>query len=250
MVRAVPVTGRFDHNADAEELGSTVVHSAHMTGGFRKLLQQQVPTAAAVAKEAMQRRAEVAAEASLGWNDVIALDLTADQPDAPEATKAIGAVRPGSGADPHALRAMVRRGGGRAATREFRAVPVKVAYLENIAATWSLDGTLTLSLAFDEFWGGPFGRCGFELLLHELAHHEAFHHGRSFPREVEAYAGAAAEVMLARGDEAKRLFPHLLASWPGYDLAPLEEATMLGEPPPGPRPTLLQRLRSVIQGQR
>jgi len=47
VVRAVPVTGKFDHNADAEELGSTVVHSAHMTGGFRKLLQQQVPTAAA-----------------------------------------------------------------------------------------------------------------------------------------------------------------------------------------------------------
>ena len=71
VVRAVPATGRFDHNADAEELGSTVVHSAHMTGGFRKLLQQQVPTAAAVAKEAMRRRAEVAA-----------LDLAADQPDA------------------------------------------------------------------------------------------------------------------------------------------------------------------------
>jgi len=250
VVRAVPVTGKFDHNADAEELGSTVVHSAHMTGGFRKLLQQQVPTAAAVAKEAMQRRAEAAAEASLGWADVLALDFTVDQPDAPEATRAIK--RLGVGAV--LARMHFAQWFGEAVVecryREFRAVPVKVAYLENIAATWSLDGTLTLSLAFDEFWDGPFGRGSFELLLHELAHHEAFHHGRSFPREVEAYAGAAAEVMLARGDEAKRLFPHLLASWPGYNLAPLEEATMLAEPPPGPRPTLLQRLRSVIQGQR
>ena len=74
---------------------------------------------------------------------------------------------------------------------------------------------MTLSLAFDEFWDGPFGRTGVELLLHELAHHEAFHHGRSFPKEVKAYAGAAAEIMLARADEARRLFPELLPGSPG-----------------------------------
>jgi len=249
VVRAVPVTGKFDHNADAEELGSTVVHSAHMTGGFRKLLQQQVPTAAAVAKEAMQRRAELATDASLGRDDVMALDLTADLPDAPDATKAIMRF----GLEAVLARMDFAQWFGEAVVecryRQFRAVPVKVAYLETIAATWSLGGTLTLSLAFDEFWHGPFERGSFELLLHELAHHEAFHHGRSFPKEVEAYAGAAAEVMLARGDEAKRWFPHLFTSWPGYDLAPSDEETMRTEPPPGSRPTLLQRLRSVIQGQ-
>ncbi len=227
-----------------------VVHSAHMTGGFRKLLQQQVSTAAAVAKEAMRRRAETAAEASLGWEDVMALDLTADQPDAPEATRAIK--RLGLGAVLARMHFAQWFGEAVVACRygEPRAVPVKVAYLENIAATWSPGGTLTLSLAFDEFWDGPFERCSFELLLHELAHHEAFHHGRSFPREVEAYAGAAAEVMLACGDEAKRLFPHLLASWPGYGLAPPDEATMLAEPLPGSRPTLLQRLLPLIQRRR
>jgi len=249
VVRAVPVTGKFDHNADAEELGSTVVHSAHMTGGFRKLLQQQVPTAAAVAKQAMQRRAEVATEASLSRDDVLALDLTADLPDAPEATKAIMRF----GLEAVLARMDFAQWFGEAVVecryRQFRAVPVKVAYLENIVATWSLGGILTLSLAFEGFWDGPFERGSFELLLHELAHHEAFHHGRSFPKEVEAYAGAAAEVMLARGDEAKRWFPHLFTSWPGYDLAPSDEATMRTEPPPGSQPTLLQRPRSVIQGQ-
>ena len=256
VVRAVPVTGKFDHNADAEELGSTVVHSAHMTGGFRKLLQQQVPTAAAVAKEAMQRRAEAATEASLGWGDVLALDLAADQPDAPEATKAIKRF----GLEAVLTRMHFAQWFGEAVVecryREFRAVPVRVAYLENIAATWSLDGTLTLSLAFDEFWSGPFGRCGFELLLHELAHHEAFHHGRSFPKEVEAYAGAAAEVMLARGDEARRLFPRLLASRRGEEAAALEEPV-----PDNPhqddmgrahrsRPSWVRRLRQMVQGGR
>jgi len=256
VVRAVPVTGKFDHNADAEELGSTVVHSAHMTGGFRKLLQQQVPTAAAVAKEAMQRRAEAATEASLGWGDVLALDLAADQPNAPEATKAIKRL----GLEAVLTRMHFAQWFSEAVVEcrysEFRAVPVRVAYLENIAATWSLDGTLTLSLAFDEFWDGPFGRCGFELLLHELAHHEAFHHGRGFPKEVEAYAGAAAEVMLARGDEARRLFPRLLASRPG------EEAAALAEPVPDSprqddmdrahrsRPSWVRRLRQMVQGGR
>jgi len=256
VVRAVPVTGKFDHNADAEELGSTVVHSAHMTGGFRKLLLQQVPTAAAVAKQAMQNRAELATQASLGRDDVMALDLAADLPDAPDATRAIMRF----GLEAVLARMDFAQWFGEAVVecryRRFRAVPVKVAYLETIAATWSLGGTLTLSLAFEEFWDSPFERGSFELLLHELAHHEAFHHGRSFPKEVEAYAGAATEVMLARGDEAKRLFPHLLASRPDDGIAALAEPA-----PDGPqhaemhkaqrsRPSWMHRLRQMVQGSR
>ena len=256
VVRAVPATGRFDHNADAQELGSTVVHSARMTGGFRKLQQQQVPTAAAVAKETMQRRAEVAAEAGLGWEDVMALDLTADRPDAPEATKAIKRF----GLEAVLARMHFAQWFGEAVVecryRGFRSVPVKVAYLENIAATWSLGGTLTLSLAFDKFWRRPFGRGSFELLLHELAHHEAFHHGRSFPKEAEAYAGAAAEVMLARGDEARRLFSRLLASRPDEAIAALAEPVPDSPPHDGMDrahrswPSWVRRLRRMVQGGR
>ena len=211
-VRAVPVTGRFDHNADAEELGSVVVHSAHMTGGFRKLLQQQVPTAAAVAKEAMRRQAETAVKAGLDRADVAALDLAADGADASDAAKAIARL----GREAVLARMDFARWFAEAVVEcrygQPRAVPVKVAFLESSAATWSLSGDLTLSLAREAFWEGLFGRCSFEVLLHELAHHEAFHHGRSFPKEVEAYAGAAAEVMLARANEARRLFPELLSA--------------------------------------
>jgi len=132
VVRAVPVTGKFDHNADAEELGNTVVHSAHMTGGFRKLLQQQVPTAAAVAKQAMERRAEVATDASLSRDDVLALDLTADLPDAPEATRAIMRF----GRDAVLARMDISQWFSEAVVacryRHFRAVPIKVAYLERL----------------------------------------------------------------------------------------------------------------------
>ncbi len=47
-------------------------------------------------------------------------------------------------------------------------------------------------------------------MLHEVAHNDAFHHSRNFPREIGAYAGAAAFVMLDRADDAKRLFPSLM----------------------------------------
>jgi len=256
VVRAVPVTGKFDHNADAEELGSTVVHSAHMTGGFRKLLLQQVPTAAAVAKQAMQNRAELATQASLSRDAVMALDLAADLPDTPDATKAIMRFGREAVLDRMDFAQWFGEAVVECRYRRFRAVPVKVAYLETIAATWSLGGTLMLSLAFEEFWQGPFERGNFELLLHELAHHEAFHHGRSFPKEVEAYAGAAAEVMLARGNEAKRLFPHLLASRPDDEIAVLTEPALDGpqhvelDKAQRSRPSWMHRLRQMVQGER
>ena len=255
-VRAVPATGRFDHNADAEELGNTVVHSAHMTGGFRKLLQQQVPTAAAVAKEAMQRRAEAAVETGLDRAEVAALDLATDKPDVAEAAKAVARF----GREAVLARMDFAQWFAEAVVAcrygEPRAVPVQVAYLEHYAATWSIDGMLTLSLADEAFWQGPFGRGSFELVLHELAHHEAFHHGRSFPREVEAHAGAAAEVMLTRADEARHLFPELLPGNPGTAPAtpaepPLDDPSHDGTGEAGrPWPSWMQRLRLRMQGRR
>ena len=255
VVRAVPATGRFDHNADAEELGSTVVHSAHMTGGFRKLLQQQVPTAAVVAKEAMRRRAEAAVEDGLDRAEVLALDLAVDRPDASDTAKAIARF----GQEAVLARMDFAQWFAEAVVAcrygEPRAIPVQVAHLEHYAATWSLDGTLTISLADEAFWEGLVGRHSFELLLHELAHHEAFHHGRSFPKEVEAYAGAAAEVMLARADEARRLFPALLSGSPGPAPA-APEASVPDDPghdgageADRPRPSWMQRLRLRMQGQ-
>ena len=255
VVRAVPATGRFDHNADAEELGSTVVHSAHMTGGFRKLLQQQVPMAAAVAKEAMRRRAEAAVEGGLDRAEVAVLDLAADQPDASDTAKAIARF----GREAVLARMDFARWFAEAVVAcrygKPRAVPVQVAHLEDYAATWSLGGTLTLSLAHEAFWEGLVGRHSFELLLHELAHHEAFHHGRSFPKEVEAYAGAAAEVMLTRANEARRLFPELLSASPGTAPAASGEQPVPGDPghdgtseASHPGPSWMQRLRLRMQG--
>jgi len=256
VVRAVPATGRFDHNADAEELGSTVVHSAHMPGGFRKLLLQQVPTAAVVAKQEMKRQAEAATEAGFSRADVAALDLSAPPENGPEAAQAIARL----GRETVLARMDFARWFAEAvvACRHGypREVPIQAAYLKDNAATWSLDGILTLSLAYEEFWQGLFDRANYELLLHELAHHEAFHHGRGFPKEVEAYAGAAAQVMLARAGEASRLFPWLLAGPCDAETVTAEErqcdspSVDPADKPGASQLSWMQRLRSVVQGQR
>ena len=220
IVRAVPVAGRFDHNADAEDLGATIIHTAHMPGGFRKLLQQQVPTSAHVSKQAQQRRAEAATEAALTRADVIALDLPAYDPDATlcsdvlNATQAIAlygwdvVLARMDFAQWFAEAIMQHRHG------QPRTVPVRVAFIEDADATWSFTGVLTLSLATVQHWCGPLTSACFELLLHEIAHQEAFHHGRSFPKEVEAYAGAAVAVMLTRTGEVRRKFPNLVPPMP------------------------------------
>ncbi len=256
VVRAVPATGRFDHNADAEELGSTVVHSAHMSDGFRKLLLRQVPTAAALAKREMKRQAEAATKAGLSRADIAVLDLSALSEGGPEAARAIAR---------HGRDTVLARmdfagwfAGAVVACRHGcpREGPIQAAYLTGRAATWSFSGTLTLSLAYEAFWQGQFGPANYELLLHELAHHEAFHHGRGFPKEVEAYAGAAVQVMLARAGEAWRLFSWLLASPCNAESVTGEERLRdsLGadrtDKPSASQPSWMQQLRSVMQGLR
>lgn len=222
-VRAVPVAGRFDHNAEAEELGRTVLHTAHMPGGFRRLLQQQVPSAADVSRESRREQERAAAEAALTRDEVAALDPgEAGGP----GSGGPGNGEPGDGGLRRVEREVARHGRDVVLARmDFarwfaeavalqrhgrpRAVPVKVALIEGGTATWSETGVLTLGLDAAQ-WGGPITAHDLEVLLHEMAHREAFHHGRGFPREVEAYAGAAAMVMLTRGGEARDRFPKLM----------------------------------------
>ena len=212
VVRAVPAVGRFDHDADAQELGHEVVHAAHMPHGFRQLVQTHVHTSAAVAKRERFSRAYAATEKGLTRPDVLALDLEAPPKGLEDAARAIAEY----GRDTVLTRldfaawfcevAIERRYGVR------RVVPVRVAQLrEAYDATWSVKDELTLNLAYPGNWLGPLLPNSFALLVHEIAHHEAFHHGRAFPKELEAYAGAAISVMLDRAEEARERFPSLMA---------------------------------------
>ena len=227
-----------------------------MSDGFRKLLLRQVPTAAALAKREMKRQAEAATKAGLSRADIAVLDLSALSEGGPEAARAIAR---------HGRDTVLARmdfagwfAGAVVACRHGcpREGPIQAAYLTGRAATWSFSGTLTLSLAYEAFWQGQFGPANYELLLHELAHHEAFHHGRGFPKEVEAYAGAAVQVMLARAGEAWRLFSWLLASPCNAESVTGEERLRdsLGadrtDKPSASQPSWMQQLRSVMQGLR
>ena len=52
-----------------------------------------------------------------------------------------------------------------------RAVPVRVAWLPGVEATWSTGGVLTLSLAHNDRWGSKVTPRCFTILVHEIAHH-------------------------------------------------------------------------------
>lgn len=209
-VRAVPAAGRFDYDADAAEFGHDVVHTAHMPPGFRGLAQRHVETSAAAAKRGHRARAAAATARGLTRDEVLALDPDAPAEGLEEAARAIA----GHGREAVLARmdfsawfceAIVERRHGVA-----RPVPVQVACLDpSWDATWSAGDELTLNLAAPRDWSGPLRADDFALLVHETAHREALHHGAAFAKRVEAYAGAAAAVMLDRADEVRRRFPSL-----------------------------------------
>jgi hypothetical protein len=209
VVRAVPTAGRFDHNSDAAELGRTVVHTAHMPPAFRSLLQKHTPTAATVSREVVARNRERAVQSSLDRDDVLAIASGGGKDIDPALRKAILHFGPASVAARMDFARWFVETVGEERRGDRRSVPVRVANIDDAQATWSESGILTLSLGAKRFWSEPVGRTAYALLLHEMAHEKAFHHGSSFPHEVEQCAGAAVVAMMRHGDEALQRFPWL-----------------------------------------
>ena len=234
VVRGVAARGRFDFNADAEELGLKVVHTSHMPQGFRQLLQQHMETSATVSKREYEWRSARATEIGLTRADVLSLDLEAPRQGLENAARAITtygreAVLTRMEFASWFCEAVHERRHG-----AWRAVPVKAAYFEAgsgkaYMATWSIGNELTLSLAVPQNWSAPLQPDDFTLLVHELAHHEAFHHGRSFAREVETCAGAAVHVMLERAAEFRERFPSL-ATGPSAGSIPRQNQRHAADP--------------------
>ena len=78
---------------------------------------------------------------------------------------------------------------------------VRFGVLRCAEATWTREGAiLTLSVAYEPIWTRPLSRAGLQLLVHEVAHELAAHHGLSYAQSVEDVAGVAAELMLEKHD--------------------------------------------------
>jgi hypothetical protein len=202
LARSVPDFGKFSHDADAHELvGAKILDTRQLTGGFREIAKNVLPTSAEVAKNTRSLRREMSALA-------------------------------GATADEAALRyekLMSRHGKNRVrlvcefhrwlAENILRAVlperkpscRVRVADFGGTAeATWTDEmQILTLALDLDRIWSEPFHRENFALIVHETAHELAAHHGNSFATAMEITAGAACLALFSEEQEVSR-WKHLL----------------------------------------
>jgi len=210
IARSVPKMGERQFDEDARELGVVIVNTAQTSGGFREMLKAYVPSAMQVVRQDEDEKTTQAYSSGFNLSEVM---------------------------DPGDRRAQAihQRGGKEhVATCLSFAVwfcqrlvdscptqqpqvrgkvaqsnPMNRMTWKRFSAHWSSDNILTLALEEECFWKDPLGAESLEILIHEAAHAMNMHHGYDFRKEVERLAGVAANLMLHKGPEIKRLFPAL-----------------------------------------
>jgi hypothetical protein len=185
LARSVPNFGKFNHDADAEEVaGAKILDTKQLSGSFRELARTHIPTSSEIAKAAKDEKRQLA-------------------------------VSPAEAQKRHT--ALMRKHGKKRVTSVCafhqwlanlvlaelfpgetpRRCTVHVADFNGTAeGTWSEDfQILTLALDLPRIWATPMHRENFALLIHETAHELAAHHGNSFARAMETTAGAAIKTL-------------------------------------------------------
>jgi hypothetical protein len=211
-VRAVPSMGKRDFNDDAERAGATIVNTAQMSSGFREMAKAHLPSAKQHFEEVQEERRKQVAGARFS------IEEATEQPDA--------------------RRQWIERQGGRdhvdaclafavwfcqqlvdstpdpgkpvtGAVALGRAGAEFGTHFGAFLAHWSSDNVLTLALDTDCFWRQPLGDEALSILVHEAAHGQNQHHGKSFAEEVERLAGVAAATMYRHAAHIARQWPQL-----------------------------------------
>lgn len=189
LARAVPGFGKFDYNADAQEItGARILYTKQLSGGFRELAKLHLPTSKEVANKAQKHAAEMAA------TNKVNLDHAQE-----EANKLIdkhGKLKIKKICQFHKFFAdeILKR----VFKHKTPQCTVHTAIMADVAeATWSNESSiLTLALDLDRIWATPFHQDNFSLIIHEVAHELAAHHGQSFANAMEQCAGASCLVIL------------------------------------------------------
>ncbi len=209
-VRSVPNMGKRDYDHDAERTGAQIIKTSQMSGGFREMAREHLPSAKQrverVAEEQRQKITEQSftleshnkTDKRLLWiknqgghdhvNKCLSFAVwfcqhlvnSTDDPGMP----VTGALALGSDGS-------------------FDGFDVDI-----FMAHWSDDNILTLALDEDCFWQDPFGALALSILVHEAAHSRNHHHGKSFGNEVERLAGVAAQTMFLNSS-------YIQTQWPG-----------------------------------
>lgn len=194
LARAVPGFGKFDYNADAYEMaGARILYTKQLSGGFRELAKLHLPTAKEVANKA-QKETQLKA-----CTNSINIDKISEDPKNPLNSQAINII------NKHGLEKIkaacdfykfladeILKKLPTQSSTIYPHCKVEVAIMADVAeATWSRQSSiLTLALDLDRIWENPFEQENFSLIIHEVAHELAAHHGHGFANALEQCAGA------------------------------------------------------------
>ena len=191
--RSVPQMGKYSFDDDArEELDVTIVNTRHLAGGFKQLALRHIKTSREVVTDHYR---ELAAQTSIDAEKADELDQDALLKVHVEAAGGLSRVKRVSKFAKWFCDEILER------LEQPMRCTVRFGLLRGAEATWTLEGAiLTLSITYEPIWTRPLSRAGLQLLIHEVAHELAAHHGFSYAQSVEDVAGIAAELMLEKHD--------------------------------------------------
>ncbi len=197
LARAVPGFGKFDYNADAQESsGAKILDTKQLSGGFRELAKLHIPTSKEVAKRAQETTERAALENMV--------NLDAIEGKAKEIIDRHGKKTIQKICEFHKFLAdeILKR----LFPKRNLSCQVRVAMMANVAeATWSNSSSiLTLALDLNRIWEKPFDQDNFSLIIHEVAHELAAHHGHSFADALERCAGSCCLSLLENQKEINK----------------------------------------------
>jgi hypothetical protein len=170
-VRSVPTMGKHDWDSDAREMGFKPIETALLPRGLREAAQENMQSS---------REAEIQRRESMNvtWTSPVNRDI-----DGP--IKAFIAWLAGELVDMPV---------------DVRVAPELAPNGKVAAAAWSTGGRLILNEEYRQVWRDPLDERFLGLLVHEVAHEDAAHHGDDFRREVERMAGKLAMFCLNHGN--------------------------------------------------
>jgi hypothetical protein len=192
-VRSVPAMGKYSPDDDAREsVGASIVNVRHLSRGFKDLALRHIQTSREVVAAHYKHLAEQRS-------------IDADKPDAIDQdavlrgyVKAIGGMQRVQRVCAFAkwfCDSILER------LQEPNRCKLRFGVLEGADATWTDNGAvLSLSVTYTAMWQKPLSRYGLRLLIHEVAHERAAHHGLSYTQAMEEVAGIAAELVLGEHD--------------------------------------------------
>jgi hypothetical protein len=208
IVRSVPPMGVRQFDEDAREIGKVVIDTRQTSGGFRKILQDHVPTTREVVNQHNQNLVSAAAAGSFGVADVFEAEDEASRRRR-QLIESVGGKERVEKVMEFARWFCQRLLDGYGTTAVC-SVTLAVLRPVNAVATWSQNDVLTLGIDTPYLWTDPFGEESLATLIHEVGHHLNAHHGRDFHKEMEKLAGRGARIMLMSADDICREFATLL----------------------------------------